>query len=301
MSLLNFNKVTKIFKADIFGKKFKALDELDFTIENGGLIGFLGANGAGKTTSIKILMGFIRKDSGEVKFSQEMGKNQSEILSNIGYFPERPYFYPHLTGREFLNYVGKLNNVEKNRFLKSIEYWGDRLKISFAYDRKIYSYSKGMLQRLGFVSTLVHDPKLLILDEPLAGLDPIGRKEIKDVMRELKNEGKTVFFSSHIVSDVEEVCEKVVVIEKGKLIYQGPINSVLQSTDDKNVEISFLGNTHEEFKEYGRHTSGDLITIEVPKLEKNTVLNKLIEQNCEIISLHQHRITLEEFVYKVRK
>lgn len=303
VSLLQFNKVTKIFKADIFGKSFKALDELSFSVDEGSLIGFLGANGAGKTTSIKILMGFIDKNEGEIVFSDKLGKSKDKILSNIGYFPERPYFYPNLTGREFITYVGKLNDLSIEKINSAAAYWGERFKISFAYDRKINSYSKGMLQRLGFVCSLVHDPLLLILDEPLSGLDPIGRKEIKDVMRELKKEGKTVFFSSHIVSDVEEVCEKVVVIEKGKLIYQGEIDTILHSGDENvsGYELSYKGQMKAEFQQYLLHEKGNIITLDIAQDVRDETIKIILNSGFDLLSLQKHKISLEEFVYKVRK
>jgi ABC-2 type transport system ATP-binding protein len=211
--MITFNNITKSFKTDFWAKPFKALDCVSFTIREGELTGFLGANGAGKTTSIKIMMKFIWQNAGEVIYSNKLGINQMEIFSNLGFVPERPYFYPHLTGREFLSFAGELCKVTRNDLKTAIDKWGEQFQIAHAIDRKVRGYSKGMLQRLGIISSLIHNPKIIILDEPLSGLDPVGRKEIKDALLDLNKQGKTIFFSSHIVSDVEEISIKVLVVE----------------------------------------------------------------------------------------
>ena len=225
--MISFEHITKTFKPDFWAKGFMALDHVNFSIPEGKIVGFLGANGAGKTTSLKILMGFIRATKGKVHFSEKLGKTKREILSQIGYMPERPYFYPHLTGSEFIHYLAHLCDVKNSDLKNRKKYWGEALKIDFAFERKIRSYSKGMLQRLGFLVSLIHDPKIIIMDEPLSGLDPIGRKEFKDAIIKVNKEGKTVFFSSHIVPDVEEVCETVIFLEKGKRIYEGSIDDLI--------------------------------------------------------------------------
>ncbi len=282
--MIKFQKVSKVFKVDFWATPFKALDDLSFHIEEGGLIGFLGANGAGKTTSIKILMNFINKNSGEIIFGNNLGSNKREILSNIGYVPERPYFYPHLTGKEFIYYMGQLSDVSKSLLEARMIKWSERFQIDHALNRKIRAYSKGMLQRVGFVSALIHDPKVLILDEPLSGLDPIGRKEIKDVMLELNKEGKTIFFSSHIVSDVEEICEKIVVIDKGKLIYEGSVEDLIE----ENMKPDY----HIKIKE-GHGFKNYVISNE----NKDHFLKDILDEGGEVISVVQKRPTLEEIVY----
>jgi len=173
--MLEFIEITKTFSSDLLKKPFKAVDNLSFKIESGKTIGFLGANGAGKTTSIKMAMDFIRPTSGQIVYHEALGKNRSQVFSNIGYLPERPFFYPHLTGRDFCCYMGKLVGLSDSVIKDRIQFWGPKFKIDFALDREIKTYSKGMLQRTGFLSTLLHDPKLIVLDEPLAGVDPIGQ------------------------------------------------------------------------------------------------------------------------------
>jgi len=302
--VLNFQNVTKKFRNDFWEKSFYALDDVSFKINPGEITGFLGSNGAGKTTSIKIIMGFIKNDSGDIVFDKNLGTSRSDIFSNVGFFPERPFFYPHLTGREFVTYISTLNGLDRKTISQGIHHWTERMQIAHAIDRKIRGYSKGMLQRLGFATTLIKKPKLLILDEPLAGLDPIGRKEFKDVMIDLHKEGVTIFFSSHIVSDVEEICSKVVVLEKGRLLYDGRIDNLIENNAElsyqikcKNVE-SFECNSKECVL---TKTVGDIWLLEIVGSKKDEYLKKLLNKNIEIISFSPIRPNLEEIVYKIKK
>lgn len=284
--MITFKNVTKIFKSELFTKPFQALNELSFEVEGGKVTGFLGANGAGKTTSLKILMDFVRLSEGEIIFDKELGDSKNQIFQNIGFLPERAYYYPHLTGKEFCYYMGGLVGLNKEKIKEKVNYWSPKFKIEFALDRKIRTYSKGMLQRIGFLVTLLHDPKLIILDEPLSGLDPIGRKELKDIILEIKSLGKTVFFSSHIVSDVEEVCDKVIFIKDGSLVYQGSVQEVLSKSDNLTIEI--------------KYKKDDIVKkIEISSEQKNNTLKELIDNGYEILSLNSKKLTLEEAFYKV--
>lgn len=304
--MIEFIDITKTFKTDFWAKSFKALDNLSFNIETGKLIGFLGANGAGKTTSIKIMMDFIRQDSGKIIFNKSLGKNKKAIFSNIGFVPERPYFYPYLTGREFVEYMSKLNDVKRSDILKYSKKWANYFAIEHAMDRKIHGYSKGMLQRLGFVSALVHNPSMIILDEPLSGLDPLGRNEIKKALVELNREGKTIFFSSHIVSDVEEICERVVVLQQGKKIYQGSIDKLIHDNLSSNYSIKFYVTDLEIVKKLDEEEEcvplgDDLYQILCHISRKHDVIEKLISQGVEIISVNPDQPTLEQVIYKINK
>lgn len=287
--MIEFENISKFFQTDFWSKRFLALDNISFKISERKIIGFLGANGAGKTTSIKIMMGFSEASSGKVHYDPSLGQGRQAILSNIGYMPERPYFYPHLTGREFIHYMGQLNNLNKEKINKNSNHWSERLRIEFALDRKISTYSKGMLQRLGFLTTLIHDPKIIILDEPVSGMDPIGRKEIKDVIRELRILGKTIFFSTHIVPDVEEICDQVIFIDKGQLVFQGNVEDIIY----QNINHTFI------IKHKSKNQL-DINEIVCQAHEKEQLIQDLLNSNKEIISVNASRATLEEIFYKVR-
>lgn len=286
--MISFEKIKKKFQQNFWNDEFLALDDISFEIKNGDLVGFLGANGAGKTTLIKILMDFIRADSGTVSFSSDLGANKKDFFRNIGYLPEKAYIYPHLTGREFLTYTGKLNKVMDDKLNSLIDSWSKTMQISHAIDRDIHTYSKGMQQRLGFASALIHNPKFIVLDEPLSGLDPVGRKELKKILRDLNARGITIFFSSHVVSDVEEICNKVVFIEKGKLIYEGSIDELILKNSNDDYRIKYFA-------------ENELRIEKVSTLEKDNVLKKLINNNYNIVSLEKEKPTLEEIIYKIKQ
>ncbi|MGB0453859.1 MAG: ABC transporter ATP-binding protein [Bacteriovoracaceae bacterium] len=302
--MIEFKSISKTFRTEFWKPGFKALDELNFKLQAGSLTGFLGANGAGKTTSLKILFQFIKADQGEVLFDESLGSDWGEIRSNIGFVPERPYFYPHLTGREFLFFMGGLNNVSKAEIKSCINDWAERLGIEFALDRKVRGYSKGMLQRIGLLSALLNNPKLLILDEPLSGLDPLGRTELKKSFLELNKLGMTIFFSSHIVSDVEEVCEDVIVIDKGKLVYEGSIREALESKQDTSIIIEIRPNNQsfeESILSKAISQTDDLLRLSIKSHEeKENLLKEVIAGEAELLSVNKEKLTLEEFVYHVR-
>lgn len=289
--------IKKSYKADFWAKPIEVLSGVSFSVDKGQVVGFLGANGAGKTTLLKIMMGFSSKDSGEIHFLN--GQSFDEVSSLIGYLPERPYFYPHLSGREMVEFMGALCDLSIESINDSINKYAGRLKIEFALDRKIKGYSKGMLQRLGMLCTLLHDPKLIILDEPLSGLDPQGRKDIKDLLVELASEGKTIFFSSHIVSDVEEVCEKVVVLDKGTIVYKGAILDLINANSSQNVIVT-LSDISSDLEE---------MSLSVTTVNNNPVytinedcreefISLALKNNLKVLKLVTSTPTLEEVVYK---
>ena len=302
--MFTVKNVRKEFIVDFWKDPFVALEDLSFEIEEGKITGFLGANGAGKTTFLKILLQFIQPTKGEISYVD--GISQKEFLKRLGYMPERPYYYEYLTGREFLRYCGKLQDLSDKKIDEAIDLWTNELKVNFALDRSIKSYSKGMLQRVGFASALLHDPKLVVLDEPLSGLDPVGRKEFKDILLKINQEyGCTVFFSSHIVSDVEEVSENVVVIDKGALVYQGRINDLLSRASSKliKIEISELTETIKSNSDsmIEKTASGVNDYVYCSRENKEELLKSIISEGVEVISLVHENYSLEEVVYKLNE
>lgn len=288
--MFEFKEIKKTFKVDFWDPTFTVLNSLSFKVEEGTMCGFLGVNGAGKTTSLKILLNFIKPDSGIVEFSSKLGITNREIFSKIGFMPERPYFYPDLTGEEFLKYMGSLSKLNPKSCNENIARWTRELSIDYALNRKIKMYSKGMLQRLGFAVTLLHDPHLIILDEPMSGLDPVGRKEFKDIFKKLNNQGKTVFFSSHIVNDIEEICDHAVVIDKGNLFYSGKLNDLLEKNATDQYEVCY----------YDTKIEKNVTKIVIGYDESVQFIQSFLKNNNKLTSFVRKTMSLEEIIYKVR-
>lgn len=214
--MIEIKNLTKIYDG------MAVVDNISLTIPRGSIFGFLGQNGSGKTTTMKIAVGIAKADAGAVTIEKE----PTSIVSThkkIGFMPEAPYFYDRLTGAEFLAFCRKLSSKDSDNDEKIHESTLKTVGIYDARNNPIYTYSKGMKQRLGFAQTLVHNPEYIFLDEPLDGLDPIGRKEIKEIIKALKSKGKTVFFNSHILYDTEELCDKIGIIHRGKILYDGGV------------------------------------------------------------------------------
>ncbi len=301
--MLTFENITKVFKSDLMAQPFTALKDVTFKVPEGSMVGFLGANGAGKTTSLKIIMDFIRPDEGEVRFAASMGNRKIDVFRHIGFLPERPYFYANLTGNEFLHFMGSLSEMRKIDIHSSIQKWAPRFKIDYALERTLKTYSKGMLQRIGFLATILHEPKLIILDEPLSGLDPIGRKELKDVILEIHREGKTVFFSSHIVPDIEEICDRVIFLKTGKLVYDGPVDTLLNTGQGveyivkfKNAINATLQTQVSNVQSYPGNASSAIVT----EFLKDSLLAELLSRKFDITSIEPVKPSLEEIFYHIK-
>ena len=237
---ITLDRVTRSFKNHFWQKKTEVLKGISLDIHQGEVFGFLGPNGAGKTTTIKILTGLIRPDSGCASIFG-LTPNSLDAKRRIGFLPESPYFYEHLTGYEFLKIHALLSGSSdhKEASISLLE----RVGLIGAMDVQLRSYSRGMLQRIGIAQALIGSPDLLILDEPLTGLDPIGRKEIKDLIMEEKKKGTTIFFSSHILPDAEAVCDRVGIIIEGQIKEVGRLTDVLKKglqTDEISLEEWFV-------------------------------------------------------------
>jgi ABC-2 type transport system ATP-binding protein len=299
--MIELIQISKSFHPDFYAKPFLALDKVSFQVPQQSVVGFLGANGAGKTTSFKIILDFIRADSGTINYSKELLKKGKIDFSKIGYLPERPYFYPHLTGEEFALYMGSLVNVERTKLKAQISSWAEIFKISHALKRPLKTYSKGMLQRMGFLITLLHDPQFIMLDEPLSGLDPVGRLEMKTVIRKLREDGKTLFFSSHVVPDVEEICDRVIFLEQGKMVYDGSVDELLRQNIKPNIKC-IIAKTSELITptiHMNKSRSG-YVEVIIKANDKQMFLNELKEKNIELFALEPEKSTLEEIFYHIK-
>ncbi|TAJ26014.1 MAG: ABC transporter ATP-binding protein [Nitrospirae bacterium] len=229
--------LTKQFRSGWPGQPaVTALAGLSLSVRRGEIYGFLGPNGAGKTTTLKILMGLMKASGGK---AEVLGKPAGHVASRrgIGFLPESPYFYDYLTAEEFLAFYGHLAGLEGAGLKRRVEALLDLVGLAEARDRQLRKFSKGMLQRIGLAQALIHDPELVILDEPMSGLDPIGRKQVRDLILALREQGKTVFFSTHIIPDVEVMCDRVGIVVKGKLLASGTVEELVSRGQGRTVEI----------------------------------------------------------------
>ena len=251
-----------------------ALAPLTLAVEEGEVFGYLGPNGAGKTTTLKLLMGLIYPTSGKATI---LGRplDDAKMKAQIGFLPEQPYFYDHLTARELLTYFATLSGVAAGERQRRVGTVLERVGIIEHADVQLRKFSKGMLQRVGIAQAIVHDPKLIFLDEPMSGLDPIGRREVRDLMQTLKDEGKTIFFSTHILSDAETLCDRVAVLNHGHLRGIGVVADLVLG-----AEI---------------HSSGAIFRALLPERMLERAVDVIRHSGCRLVSLTPVRATLEDF------
>lgn len=239
MSILNVEKLNKTFRGGLFEKDRHVLRDVSFSLPQAQTTGFVGSNGSGKTTTIKCLFDFIRPDSGSIRFFEQPLNNASK--TRIGYLPERPYLYEFLTGVEFLRLHWNLCYGSKVAdFHERAQEALRKVDLLDAKDRRLRTYSKGMLQRIGIAQAILTRPDLLILDEPMSGLDPDGRAMVKDILKEEQKRGVTLFFSSHLLQDMEELCQHLVVIHKGQILYDGGLPSFMSEYNSLEKAFTVL-------------------------------------------------------------
>jgi ABC-2 type transport system ATP-binding protein len=273
-----------------------ALRPLNLTVAEGEVFGFLGPNGAGKTTTLKLLMGLVFPTGGTARI---LGKDihDSAIKAQIGFLPEQPYFYDYLTAQELLEYYAQLSGVEAKERDCKIEAMLERVGLRDAARVQLRKFSKGMLQRVGLAQAILHDPKVVFLDEPMSGLDPMGRREVRDLIEELKQQGKTVFFSTHILSDAEALCDRVAIIHQGELRGIGHVAELTSSVAGK-VELIWNGNAVPAgFSALGAecHTIGETIRTVLPEAQQEAALEILRRERLRLVSLTPVRSSLEEY------
>jgi ABC-2 type transport system ATP-binding protein len=237
--VIQTTNLSKELTSNLLRRKVRILSGLNLSVVKGETFGLIGPNGAGKTTSIKLMLGLMRATEGTAEILG-MPAGEKRALAQIGYLPENPYFYSHLTGREFLDFVGQLfglgSRERKDRCSELIE----TVSLTEAADMQMRKYSKGMLQRLGIAQSLINRPAVIFWDEPMSGLDPIGRRDVRQILYGLKEKGTTIFFNSHLLPDVNEVCDRVGVMNKGRLIVQEEVKNISAGGNYKDLEDFFL-------------------------------------------------------------
>jgi ABC-2 type transport system ATP-binding protein len=287
----------KSYRVGFWRKRAKvALRPLRLTIEEGEVFGFLGPNGAGKTTTLKLLMGLVFPTAGTARI---LGRDldDPQVRSQIGFLPEQPYFYDHLTARELLNYYGQLSGVPAKGRRARVEQMLDRVGLSDSAGVQLRKFSKGMLQRVGLAQAILHDPKLVFLDEPMSGLDPMGRREVRDMIQQLRHEGKTVFFSTHILSDAEALCDRVGVIHQGELRGVGAIAELTSQTQGRIEIIFYAPRVPAALTQLGAEArvSGNIVNAVLQEKQQDAALEVLRRERLKLISLTPVRRSLEEY------
>jgi ABC-2 type transport system ATP-binding protein len=238
--VLKTEGLRKTFKVGFWNRSVTALEHLDVEVRRGEVFGFLGPNGAGKTTTLKILMGLIYPTNGTARIlDRPIG--DVGVKHQIGFLPESPYFYDYLTGEEFLRFYGQLFGLHGTALTARIEYLLQMIGLPHVKALQLRKFSKGMLQRIGIAQALINDPHLVVLDEPMSGLDPVGRKEVRDLILRLKDEGKTIFFSSHILHDAELLCDRVSILVKGRIVAMGSVKDLVGHASASSIEVVVEG------------------------------------------------------------
>ena len=304
MAVVEINNLTKDYEVGFLRKrKVRALDGLSLSIEGGQIFGFLGANGAGKTTTLKILMRLIFPTAGSASILGHDIENIS-VHQRIGYLPENPYFYDYLTAREFLDYCAQLFGLEVSERKKRTADLLARVGLDEKrWNTQLRKFSKGMLQRVGLAQSIINDPEIVFLDEPMSGLDPIGRREVRDLIASLRQEGKTVFMCSHILSDIEILCDRVAILRGGKLSQVGRLDELQQhSQGASRVEVIVSGTTREALSTtlptqatFAISETAGGLRIEVPdETHVDSVLAALRQAGGSLVSVQSVKQSLEE-------
>ncbi len=305
MRVVHLENVKKIYKTQFPFTKNLALKGINFDVNENEIFGFLGPNGAGKSTTLKIIMGILKPTEGYVKI---LGDNISSknVREKIGFLPENPSFYPFLTAYETLFYIGSFFNIEKNILNDRIKTLLSLVGLERNESSKVGTFSKGMVQRLAVAVSLINDPKILVLDEPMSGLDPLGRKDIKDIILTAKKRGKTVIFSTHILPDIEMIADKVCVINRGEIVGIGNVSDIIKK-EIKEIDIEIISNekVFEKIKNFEKmskffsvHESKIFITVEKEDVA-NDIVSIVNENGGKIISFIPREYSLEDYFMKL--
>jgi ABC-2 type transport system ATP-binding protein len=300
MLAIETTNLTKDYGVGFWRKRPKrVLDGLSIQVEKGEVFGLLGPNGAGKSTTLKILMRLIFPTSGSAKI---LGKELDDISAHerIGFLPENPSFYDNLTAEEFLNYAAELFNLPAPERRRRTAHLLEQVGLSGARNVHVRKFSKGMVQRLGIAQALINDPELIFLDEPMSGLDPIGRREVRDLILGLKQKGKTVFFSTHILSDAEMLCERVAILNLGRMQGCGELKEML-AMGVASTEIMIHSPQQELLDELKAHggacvRTGERVRVEIPSgADVSAVLGMILQSGAEVVSVNAVKMSLEDY------
>ncbi|MBM3332248.1 ABC transporter ATP-binding protein [candidate division WOR-3 bacterium] len=298
--VISVTRLSKVYRSGFRMKRIQALTDISLEVERGEIFGFLGPNGAGKTTFIKVLMGLTEPTTGGALVFGRPPRDAA-AKARLGFLPESPYFYDHLTAREFLSLATRLSAVPKSEAAGRITGLLRLLRMEIAADVQMRGFSRGMLQRMGIAQALVADPELVVLDEPMGGLDPIGRKEFRDIIVDLRDRGKTVFFSTHILSDVEMICDRVGIVIEGRMAEVGRLSEILTG-EVESVEVTVrgvTGKTQKILERVSRHTikSGDELLLTVKSEEEVEKIMAICREvgGIRVVGIVPHRPTLEDY------
>ena len=285
----------KTFRIGFLRKRVEAVRGVSFEVRPGEVFGLLGPNGAGKTTTLKTLLRLIFPTRGELLLFG--GPVRREAMARVGYMPENPYVYQYLKPLEFLDLCGRLTGMPRRQRETRCRELIERVGLGHAVDRRIGKFSKGMMQRVGLAQAILHDPELLILDEPMSGLDPIGRKEVRDLLLEQRRAGKTLVFTSHILSDVEVLCDRVVILRRGRVAAEGKLSELLRG-DVAQVEIEIVGGEG-LVEALGAidgveiHRAESRLLVTVPEAAHRDVLRRALDADASVVAVRPHRRSLE--------
>ena len=298
---LRIRGLTKAYKVGHIRRRTRpALRGLSLDVERGEVFGYLGPNGSGKTTTLKILMGLVFPDAGEAEvFGHALTDRRWRY--RVGYMPEHPYLYDYLTPREYLDYVGRLFGLAREERRRRADVLLERVGLAHARDLAMRRFSKGMVQRAGLAQALMNDPELVFLDEPMSGLDPVGRRLVRDLIAEMKAGGKTVFFSTHILSDAEALCDRVAVLRGGELLETGRLDDILR-VDVEHLEVLASGLSATAIDALpcvrARHAVGDRWRLEVLEKGLGDVVQAIIRGGGRVLSVQPIRQSLEEHFFR---
>src|SRR5690242_17536774 len=297
MAAIEILGLEKTYTVGFWRKKPKqALKPLHLKVEDGEIFGFLGPNGAGKTTTLKLLMGLVFPTAGTARILG-MAIDEPRMKAQIGFLPEQPYFYDYLTASELLNYYGQLSGVNAKLRSRRVGEVLNQVGLPDVGGMQLRKFSKGMLQRVGIAQAILHNPKLVFFDEPMSGLDTMGRREVRDLMEQLKHEGKTVFFSTHILSDAEALCDRVAIINKGELRGVGAVADLTSSVQGK-VEVIWQGTqVPGSMKALSPdcHVTGDTVRAVISENQQDAAIDILRREHIRLIAITPLRTSLEAY------